>query len=102
MRGGVSVIVQVFLSHDGWGGRPDILRRVEAPSALGSWSYEVMDTKLSRETKPGTVLQLCLYSVLLREAQGVAPEFMYVVPPWTAFKPQQYRFGDFCRLFPQG
>ena len=99
MQGGASVIVQGALSHDCWGGRPDILRRVEAPSTLGSWSYEAMDTKLSRETKAGTILQLCLYSDLLREAQGVAPEFMYVVPPWTDFKPQQFRFADFAAYF---
>ena len=99
MQSGASVIVQGALSHDGWSGRPDVLRRVEAPSALGSWSYEAMDTKLSRETKAGTILQLCLYSDLLREAQGVAPEFMYVVPPWTDFKPQQYRFADFAAYF---
>jgi predicted RecB family nuclease len=99
MQSGRSVIVQGALSHDEWGGRPDILRRVEAPSTLGSWSYEAMDTKLSRETKAGTILQLCLYSDLLREAQGVAPEFMYVVPPWTDFKPQPYRFADFAAYF---
>ena len=57
------------------------------------------DTKLARETKAGTILQLCLYSDLMREAQGVAPEFMYVVPPWTDFKPQQYRFTDYAAYF---
>jgi uncharacterized protein len=31
---------------------------VETPSALGVWSYEVIDTKLARETKGGTILQL--------------------------------------------
>ncbi len=100
MKAGVSIIVQGSFSYDGWVGRPDILRRIEVPSALGSWSYEAIDTKLARETKAGTIIQLCLYSDLLRIAQGVAPEFMYVVPPWSDFQPQQYRFTD-C-LFPQG
>ena len=58
-----------------------------------------IDTKLARETKAGTILQLCLYSDLLRIAQGVAPEFMYVVPPWTDFQPQQYRFTDYAAYF---
>src|SRR5438105_9585390 len=49
MRGGADVIVQAVLEHDGWYGRADILRRLARPSALGSWSYEVMDTKLTRE-----------------------------------------------------
>ena len=44
----------------------DILRRVEVSSALGGWSYEPVDTKLARETKAGTILQLCLYADLKR------------------------------------
>src|SRR5947207_12614116 len=52
-----------------WSGRTDILRRVEKPSDLGSWSYEVVDTKLARETKGSTVLQICLYSELVAVAQ---------------------------------
>jgi uncharacterized protein len=99
MRTGVAIIVQGSFAYDGWVGRPDILRRVEVPSTLGSWSYEPMDTKLARETKAGTILQLCLYSDLLRMAQGVAPEFMHVIAPWTDFQPQQYRFTDYAALF---
>ena len=95
MRAGVPIIVQGALLNGRWSGRADVLRRVEIPSGLGSWSYEVVDTKLARETKGGTVLQLCLYSDLLATAQGLAPEFMYVVPPWSDFVPQQYRFGDY-------
>ena len=53
MKSGTPVIVQAALSYDGWAGRADILRRVEIPSALGDWSYEVIDTKLARETKAG-------------------------------------------------
>ena len=94
MQHGNSVIVQGALSHDRWGGRVDILRRVDKPSAFGDWSYEALDTKLARETRAGTVLQLCLYSDLLAAAQGVAPEYMYVVAPWSNFEPQQYRFVD--------
>lgn len=69
MQRGVPVIAQAALTHLGWNGRTDILRRVEIPSGLGGWSYEPIDTKLARETKAGTVLQLCLYADLLTEAQ---------------------------------
>jgi uncharacterized protein len=99
MKAGVPIIVQGALSHDGWSGRTDVLRRVDVPSALGAWSYEVIDTKLARETKAGTVLQLCLYSDLLRETQGTPPEFMFVVPPWTAFEAEQHRFADYAAYF---
>jgi predicted RecB family nuclease len=99
MKSGASIIVQGSFSYGGWVGRPDVLRPVEVPSLLGSWSYEPIDTKLARETKAGTILQLCLYSDLLRIAQGVSPELMYVVPPWTEFQPQQYRFADYAAYF---
>ena len=99
MREGCAVIVQGALSDGRWGGRPDILRRVETRSELGSWSYEVIDTKLARETRGGTVLQLSLYSDLIREVQGVLPECMGVVAPWTEFTPQPYRTNDYAAYY---
>ena len=87
MQRGIPVIAQAALTHEGWNGRADILRRVEVPSGLGGWSYEPIDTKLARETKAGTVLQLCLYADLLTEAQHLPPENMYVVAPWSDFVP---------------
>jgi predicted RecB family nuclease len=62
MTAGAPIIVQGAFQTDRWVGRTDVLRRVETPSSLGAWSYEVIDTKLARETKGGTVLQLCLYA----------------------------------------
>ena len=99
MKKGVEVIIQGALSQEGWVGRADILRRVEKPSALGSWSYEAIDTKLARETKGGAVLQLCLYSDLIKGVQGRAPEFMSIVVPGSDFEPQQYRFADFSAYY---
>ena len=77
----------------------DILRRVEVSSALGGWSYEPVDTKLARERQAGTILQLCLYADLLAAMQGLPPEYMYVVAPWSEFQPQQYRFADYAAYF---
>jgi predicted RecB family nuclease len=99
MRRGDSIIVQAALSVEGWSGRADILRRVEAPSALGGWSYEPVDTKLARETKAGTIIQLCLYAQMLSHMQGSPPEYMHVIAPWADFKPQTYRFADFAAYF---
>jgi predicted RecB family nuclease len=99
MQRGVPVIAQAALSHESWNGRADILRRIEVPSALGSWSYEPIDTKLARETKSGAILQLCLYCDLLAESQKFAPEYMYVVAPWSDFVPQQYRFANYAAYF---
>jgi predicted RecB family nuclease len=87
MQAGRSVVIQGALKHEGWGGRADVLRRVDRRSGLGAWSYEVTDTKLARETKAGTILQLCLYSDLVAQVQGCEPEYMDVVSPMTEFTP---------------
>jgi len=99
MQAGHAIIVQAALRDGDWVGRADILRRVETPSDLGEWSYEIIDTKLARETKGGTILQLCLYAQLLAAMQGVEPEFVYVVAPWSDFHPQQFRVADYMAFF---
>ncbi len=95
MRAGAEVIVQAELGSGRWLGRADLLLRVEEGSDLGSWSYEVADTKLAQETRAGTVLQLCLYSELLAGLQGRAPVRMHVVKPGPDFPRESFRFDDF-------
>jgi predicted RecB family nuclease len=99
MRSGCEIIVQGALRSQGWGGRADILRRVDTPGEFGAWSYQVTDTKLARETRGGTVLQLCLYSELLASMQGLMPEFAYVVVPWSDYEPQAYRIRDYAAYY---
>jgi uncharacterized protein len=99
MAAGAEVIVQAALAADGWIGRADVLRRVEGASALGAWSYEVYDTKLSRTTKASTILQLCLYSEMLAGMQGTPPEHMHVVAPWIDFVPETYRVAEFAAYY---
>lgn len=99
MKEGTDIIVQAALSHSNWVGRADVLLKVDGQSELGDWLYEPLDTKLARETKAGTVLQLCLYADLLEQTQGVAPEHIHVVPPWTEFQPDTFRYHDFAAYF---
>ncbi|THD71154.1 TM0106 family RecB-like putative nuclease [Thalassobius vesicularis] len=75
---GADIIFQGAFVSGNWGGWSDFLERVDRPSALGSFSYEVADTKLKRRPHPKHVLQLVLYSDLLTEIQGAAPEFAHV------------------------
>ena len=79
MKRGVHVIYQGALQGDAWFGRTDFLVRIDRPSRFGEHAYEVTDTKLSLETKGRALLQLCLYSQLLSEAQGVMPEQMHII-----------------------
>lgn len=79
MRSGAEAIYQAAFLTDEWRGRADFLIRVDKPSELGSWSYEVVETKLARSTKARAIIQLCFYSDLLSTIQGVLPDFMHVV-----------------------
>ena len=99
MQAGHDVIAQPTLEAGRWFGRADILRRLDRPSALGSYSYEVVDTKLARETRAGTILQLCLYSEIVAGVQGLPPELMHVVAPGSDFKPESFRLDDFVAYY---
>ena len=99
MRAGVDVVYQAWLEDEAWSGRVDFLRRVETPSELGAWSYEVFDTKLARDTRAETILQLCVYSYLLGKLQGVRPRQMHVVTPGRDFAPERYRVDEYAAYF---
>jgi len=79
LRRGVSVVYQATFQHGLWHGRSDFLVRVQKPSVLGPWSYEPVETKLARSTEAGALIQLCFYSDLLSQIQGVQPDWMHVV-----------------------
>lgn len=79
MRSGAEVIYQGVFVDVRWRGIADFLIRVDAPSALGGWSYEAVDAKLARHPKPKFVLQLCWYSEQLERIQGLAPAHMHIV-----------------------
>ena len=80
MRRGVDIVYQGRLQDDDgrWSGYPDFLLRVDKASALGGWSYEVLDAKLARVAKGEALLQLLLYSDLLAQVQGTGPEWMHL------------------------
>lgn len=79
MASGAPVIFQATFLQDGWRGHADFLERVERPSRLGDWSYEVLDTKLARSVKPYFVIQLCLYSQFVAAVQGTVPREIHVL-----------------------
>lgn len=78
LQSGPDVVFQGAFLSGHWGGWSDFLERVDRPSDLGPFSYEVTDTKLKRRPHPKHVLQLVLYSDLLAALQGVAPEAAHV------------------------
>ena len=78
IRRGDDVVYQATFFDGRWLGYADFLVRVEAPSALGPWSYEIVDTKLARSTKASALLQICSYVDQLTRIQGCEPEWMHV------------------------
>lgn len=81
MRSGADVIFQATFFDGRWRGHADFLfKRTDRPSpALGTWSYDIGDTKLARSVKAGAILQMCVYADLLERLQGIAPEWLYVI-----------------------
>lgn len=73
MRDGADVIYQATFFDGRRRGHADFLIRCEGRrSCFGAWSYEVWDTKLAREAKPGALLQVLFYDDLLEQVQGVS------------------------------
>ena len=65
-----------FVPH--WWGDADFLIKCDTPSSLGDFSYEVLDTKLTRTAEPKHIIQLCIYSELLTDLQGLRPADMHL------------------------
>ena len=104
MRDGAAMIYQGALERHGssgarWFGLPDFLRRVERPSDLGGWSYEVIDAKLAREAKGGALLQLLVYADLLEAVQGTAPDFVHLALGGPERRTVSFRVAEYAAYF---
>jgi uncharacterized protein len=93
LRAGREVVHQACFLHGGWVGYADFVVRVEAPSRLGDWSYEVYDAKLGGAPKPSHVFQLLFYNRELARLQGRRPENVHLIlgsGEQPAFRPDQF------------
>jgi len=97
MRAGRDVIYQATFFDGRWRGHADFLLRVERPSGLGAWGYEIADTKLTRTVKANAILQMCVYADGLTRLQGIAPEFVHVVTGDGTAHP--YRLADYAAYY---
>jgi uncharacterized protein len=79
MRQGADYIYQGCFFDGRWFGQADFLRRVDAPSELGAWSYEVEDAKLARRVRVAALMQLADYSRHVQRLQGREPRLVHVV-----------------------
>ena len=98
MEAGTDVIFQATVFDGRWRGHPDFLvKRSDRPSSLGSWSYDVADTKLASHVKAAAILQMCVYADLLERLQGIPPETLTVVTGDAAG--HAYRFDDYAAYY---
>src|SRR5256884_816708 len=79
MREGVDVIYQGTFFDGRWRCHPDFLLRIDRPSKLGSYSYEVADAKLARKAKAAAVLQCCVYAEQVAAVQVVESEHIRLI-----------------------
>ena len=99
IRRGDDVIYQATFFDGRWLGHADFLLRVEKPSALGPWSYEIVDTKLARQTKASALIQICSYVDQLTKVQRLEPEWMYVALGGSARNVDCHRVGDYMAYY---
>jgi predicted RecB family nuclease len=93
---GADIIYQAALHSGRWHGYADFLRRKD-PAGANRPIYEVIDTKLARATTPSHIIQLCVYTELLSEAQGCTPASMSLI--LGDGRESAFRFADFTYYF---
>ncbi len=99
LRRGDDVVYQATFFDGRWRGHADFLLRVDRPSALGPWSYEVADTKLARHVKGSAILQICSYVEGLQRVQRTEPEHLHVVLGGKARETATFRVADFMAYY---
>ncbi|MGH2513812.1 MAG: TM0106 family RecB-like putative nuclease, partial [Candidatus Limnocylindrales bacterium] len=99
IRRGDDVIYQATFFDGRWLGFADFLVRVDRPSDLGPWSYEIADTKLARHVKASALLQICSYVEQLTRIQGIQPEYMHVALGGSEKAVERHRVNDYMAYY---
>lgn len=99
LKSGADIIFQAAFAKDNLIGHADFLKKVALPSKLGDYSYEVMDTKLSGTTHAKFLIQLCFYSRLLADVQGIHPKEMHVILGNNNMQASTYQCNDYTAYF---
>lgn len=96
MKKGAEIIFQASLQEGHFIGHADFLRKVPYPSALGAYSYEVIDTKLAKTAKAKFLVQVALYSRMLIPILGMQPRSMSIVLGDAARTEHHFRVDDYA------
>lgn len=97
LKGSPDLIYQPTFKDEHFVGVPDFLRRIDHASDLGPYSFEIVDSKLAVTPKTQFIIQLCLYSEMLSQAQGMMPARMHI---WLGDgKEESFRVSDFIMYY---
>ena len=94
---GYKLIYKAYFIEKNFRGEADFLLRVNTKSDLGNYSYEVYDTKITKNLRPKHVLQITSYSYLLGKLQNLLPRHMYLIDGNNKFNP--YKVNEFIDYF---
>ena len=99
MRRGVEYIHQASLRNNAMRGSADLLKRIDQPSSLGSWSYVPIECKLASKPKTTFLVQALAYCELLTPHLGNRPEQFELYLGGGTFK--EFRTKDFWAWYQQ-
>jgi len=94
---GYKLIYKAYFIEKNFRGEADFLLRVNTKSDLGNYSYEVYDTKITKNLRPKHVLQITGYSYLLGKLQNLLPRHMYLIDGNNKFN--RYKVNEFIDYF---
>jgi len=97
IKKGFKLIYKAFFIDKDFRGECDFLIRLEKKSDLGEYSYEVYDTKITKNLRSKHVLQITGYSFLLSKVQGLMPLKMYLID--GSNKIHDYKVSEFIDYF---
>ncbi|HET9059997.1 MAG TPA: TM0106 family RecB-like putative nuclease [Acidimicrobiales bacterium] len=92
LAAGAEIVYQATFFDGANRGHADFLVRADRPSSLGSWSYDVADTKLARRMNVAALLQMAQYGAHLQRLQGQPPKWLTVVTGDGQERP--FRYAD--------
>ena len=97
MRQGADVIYQGTFFDGRWRCHADFLLRVDQPSGLGRYRYEVADAKLAKKAKAAAVLQCCVYTEQVAAIQGIEPDHITLILGDRS--EEELRFRDYAAYY---
>ena len=100
MESGFDLIYHAYLVDGDLRGEADFLIKCNTPSKFGTYSYEVYDTKITRNLRPRHITQITAYSDMVGKIQKVLPDKMHLID--GADEEHSFKTLEYIDLFNHG